>query len=174
MYLGSSSLTTNASGSIVSQLRYLPFGGTRWESDTTPTDFQFTGQRKEAGIGLYNYGTQSPAIPQPKLQATNSARTDSTKRDPRLYNQLMPTICKFDGIKIQMYYRDHLPPHFHAERSDEAAEITIDPIMILEGQLARPTRAKVFEWAAIHQAELRANWELARAHRPLLPIAPLD
>ncbi len=25
-----------------------------------------------------------------------------------------------------------------------------------------------------HQAELRANWELARAGLPLLPIAPLD
>jgi RHS repeat-associated protein len=54
-HLGSSSLTTNAAGSIVSQLRYLPFGGTRWESGATPTDFQFTGQRKEAGIGLYDY-----------------------------------------------------------------------------------------------------------------------
>jgi RHS repeat-associated protein len=57
-HLGSSSLTTNASGSIVSQLRYLPFGGTRWESGSTPTDFQFTGQRKEAGIGLYDYNAR--------------------------------------------------------------------------------------------------------------------
>jgi hypothetical protein len=86
----------------------------------------------------------------------------------------MPTICIFDGIKILMYYRDHLPPHFHAERADEEAEVGIDPIVILEGHLTRPTRGKVFEWAAIHQAELRANWELARAGLPLLPIAPLD
>jgi RHS repeat-associated protein len=34
---------------------YLPFGGTRWESGATPTDFQFTGQRQEAGFGLYDY-----------------------------------------------------------------------------------------------------------------------
>jgi RHS repeat-associated protein len=33
----------------------MPFGGTRWESGSTPTDFQFTGQRKEAGFGLYDY-----------------------------------------------------------------------------------------------------------------------
>jgi hypothetical protein len=26
----------------------------------------------------------------------------------------MPTLSAFDGIKIMMYYRDHLPPHFHA------------------------------------------------------------
>ena len=74
----------------------------------------------------------------------------------------MPTICIFDGIKIMMFYRDHFPAHFHAEYGGEEAEISVDPIMILEGSLSRPIRAKVFEWAAIHQAELRANWELAR------------
>jgi RHS repeat-associated protein len=37
---------------------YLPFGGTRWESGSTPTDFQFTGQRKEAGFGLYDYNAR--------------------------------------------------------------------------------------------------------------------
>jgi hypothetical protein len=34
---------------------YLPFGGTCWESGATPTDFQFTGQRKEAGFGSANH-----------------------------------------------------------------------------------------------------------------------
>ncbi len=86
----------------------------------------------------------------------------------------MPTLCIFEGIKVMMFYRDHYPPHFHVERADEEAEIGVDPIMILEGTLSRTTRAKVFEWAAIHQAELRANWELARAHLPLNPIEPLD
>ena len=73
-----------------------------------------------------------------------------------------------------MYYREHAPPHFHAEHGDEEAEVGIDPILIMEGELKRSTRALVFEWAAIHQAELRANWELARAGLPLLDIAPLD
>lgn len=86
----------------------------------------------------------------------------------------MPTISIFDGIKISMFFREHHPPHFHAERGDEEAEVGIDPIVILEGKLSRSMRAKVFEWAAIHQGELRANWELARAGLPLLRIAPLD
>jgi hypothetical protein len=86
----------------------------------------------------------------------------------------MPTISVFDGIKITMYYRDHNPPHFHAVAGDEEAEVGIDPIMILEGALSRAVRAKVFEWAAIHQAELRADWELARGQRALTPIEPLD
>jgi RHS repeat-associated protein len=36
----------------------LPFGGTRWESGATPTDFQFTGQRKESGFGLYDFNAR--------------------------------------------------------------------------------------------------------------------
>jgi hypothetical protein len=80
----------------------------------------------------------------------------------------------FYGIKILMYYRDHYPPHFHVEHAAESAEVGIDPIMILEGHLSRITRARVFEWAAIHQAEWRANWELVRARRPLHAIEPLD
>jgi len=86
----------------------------------------------------------------------------------------MPTICIFEGIKVLMFYREHSPPHFHVEYNAESAEIGIDPIIILEGELSRRIRAKVFEWAAIHQAELRANWELARGRQPLLQIAPLD
>jgi RHS repeat-associated protein len=54
-HLGSSSLTTSNTGALVAQLRYLPYGGTRWESGTTPTDFRFTGQRHESGFGLYDY-----------------------------------------------------------------------------------------------------------------------
>lgn len=30
----------------------------------------------------------------------------------------MPEISRFDGIVVRMYYRDHAPPHFHAEYGD--------------------------------------------------------
>jgi hypothetical protein len=45
-------LTTGATSNSA---RYLPFGGTRWESGSTPTDFQFTGQRHESGFGSANH-----------------------------------------------------------------------------------------------------------------------
>jgi RHS repeat-associated protein len=57
-HLGSSSLTTSNTGTKVAELRYLPFGGMRWESGTTPTDFRFTGQRQESGFGLYDYNAR--------------------------------------------------------------------------------------------------------------------
>jgi hypothetical protein len=46
-HLGSASLATDATSNSA---RY-PFGGLRTDSGATPTDFQFTGQRKEAGFG---------------------------------------------------------------------------------------------------------------------------
>ena len=34
---------------------YYPCGEVRWSSGTLPTDRQFTGQRREASLGLYDY-----------------------------------------------------------------------------------------------------------------------
>ncbi|MEJ5312652.1 MAG: hypothetical protein WHX52_23045, partial [Anaerolineae bacterium] len=60
-HLGSTSLTANSSGGKVAELRYHPWGGTRFTSGTTPTSYQYTGQRNDAatypafGLYFYNY-----------------------------------------------------------------------------------------------------------------------
>ena len=51
--LGSASLATDASGGVVSEMRYYPYGETR--SGDLPTDYRYTGQRFEADLGLYDY-----------------------------------------------------------------------------------------------------------------------
>lgn len=56
-HLGSTSLTTNQSGALVSQGRYLPYGETRWGS-SGPTDFGFTSQRNDSYMELYDYGAR--------------------------------------------------------------------------------------------------------------------
>ena len=86
----------------------------------------------------------------------------------------MPTICEFDGMKIQMFYQEHQPAHFHIVYSGRSIVVGIDPIIIMKGELPANLRSRLFEWASIHQAELRANWELARGQRPLLKIKALD
>ena len=35
-----------------------PYGGIRWESDTLPTDFRFTGEKWEAALGLCHMGAR--------------------------------------------------------------------------------------------------------------------
>ena len=57
-HLGSTSLTADANGSLSGELRYLPFGETRYENGQTPTSFRYTGQREAAESGLYFYGAR--------------------------------------------------------------------------------------------------------------------
>ena len=87
----------------------------------------------------------------------------------------MPSVASFDGIDILLRYRDHPPAHFHVRYGGEVVAIVgIVEITILEGDLPVSIRHSVLAWTALHQAELRADWELARAGLPLHSIAPLD
>lgn len=85
----------------------------------------------------------------------------------------MPEISRFLGIVIRMYYRDHAPPHFHAAYRDY--EITVDlETGEVNGDFPRRARDAVLEWWELHQIELKADWDLARAEQPLQPIPPLE
>ncbi len=57
-HLGSTSITTNASGNVIAELRYKSWGETRYSSGSTPTNYKYTGQREEAGFGLYFYNAR--------------------------------------------------------------------------------------------------------------------
>lgn len=57
-HLGSASVVTNASGTILGENRYYPFGETRLTTGTIFTDKLFTGQREMAGLGIYHYGAR--------------------------------------------------------------------------------------------------------------------
>ena len=54
--LGSSSVVTDTSGTVVDSQTYKPFGDTWTSSGTFGTDRKFTGQRFDGGSGLYFYG----------------------------------------------------------------------------------------------------------------------
>ena len=40
----------------------------------------------------------------------------------------MPEISLFYGIRVTMYYNDHMPPHFHAEYNGHNALVDINNI----------------------------------------------
>jgi hypothetical protein len=52
--------------------------------------------------------------------------------------------------------------------------ISIGALRLLRGTLPRRALAMVFEWATLHDSELREDWERARRGVPLAPIPPLD
>jgi RHS repeat-associated protein len=65
-HLGSTALTAYPNGNKKAELRYYPWGETRYPNDTsgTPTSYRFTGQREDATIGLYFYNARfyDPAL----------------------------------------------------------------------------------------------------------------
>ena len=64
-HLGSTSLVTDASGAVVSELRYTAWGEVRYESGTTPTEYTYTGQYSnmvDFGLMFYNARWYDPCI----------------------------------------------------------------------------------------------------------------
>ena len=85
----------------------------------------------------------------------------------------MPTISMFRGIKITMYYSDHMPPHFHATYGGDEAYISIKDLEVIEGSLPSKQLKMVLVWGAIMQRHLMDNWELAVKKQELCAIEPL-
>ena len=85
----------------------------------------------------------------------------------------MPTICRFYGIVIRMYFDDHAPPHFHAVYGEFHATIDIAQTRVLQGGLPKRALELVVEWGELHRDELAANWRLCQEKSAPLEIEPL-
>jgi len=85
----------------------------------------------------------------------------------------VPRVSAFYGIVITMYFYDHQPPHFHAQYAEHNAVIAIDGTGVLVGELPGRALKLVAEWAALHRAELEADWERVSGGTVPEPIDPL-
>ncbi len=85
----------------------------------------------------------------------------------------MPEISRFLGIVIRMYYRDHAPPHFHAEYGENEIRVYLES-GVVEGRFPKRALAHVLEWYEQHRAELEADWVRAVERKPLEGIPPLE
>ena len=85
----------------------------------------------------------------------------------------MPTISRFYGILIQMFFSDHAPPPFHALYAEHEAPIDIRTLEVMSGNLPSRAMALVLEWAQQHRNELREDWELCAKNQTPAPVPPL-
>lgn len=85
----------------------------------------------------------------------------------------MPTISRFLGITITMYFDDHDPAHFHARHASGQAKVEIESLEVMESSLGRRQLRFVLAWAELNQDALLENWRRARAGETLKEIAPL-
>lgn len=85
----------------------------------------------------------------------------------------MPTISMFRGIKICIYWNDHLPPHFHASYGGSEVLVSIEELEVLDGTMPSKQLKMLLGWAAFHQEELRENWGLTKEKQEPFAIEPL-
>ncbi len=85
----------------------------------------------------------------------------------------MPEVSRFFGIVISLHFREHLPPHFHAEYGEDEAIIDIRALAVIDGHLSSRVLGMVVEWASQYQTELMDLWERAQLHQSLYKLPPL-
>ena len=86
----------------------------------------------------------------------------------------MPTISIFFGIIVQMYWRDHPPPHFHAYYQGNEGLISIETGELIAGRLPPTARRILKDWTFQRQAELLENWERCRRRASLNAVPGAD
>src|SRR3954465_12817897 len=121
-----------------------------------------------------------PGPPAGRIEASRASFSDVELFPPgdgavvrRRGDSVVPTISRFYGIVIRMYFADHAPPHFHAVYGGEEAVIAIATLEVLRGTLPDRALRLVREWASLHRDELATNWERVQLPEQPVPIAPL-
>lgn len=80
----------------------------------------------------------------------------------------MPTVAVIDGVKIQFFYDEHPPPHFHATFAEFVAQIQIDPPLVMRGSLPPTKLGAVLSWASSNRDALMSAWMvLAAGKKPM-------
>jgi Domain of unknown function (DUF4160) len=85
----------------------------------------------------------------------------------------MPTISRFYGIEIRMYFNEKHGPHFHAIYAEHKALIEVATGKVSAGYLPLHLLRFAREWSEVYRRELEENWERARRSEKLRKIAPL-
>ena len=85
---------------------------------------------------------------------------------------VVPTISRFFGIVIAMYYDDQGHPHFRARHADGQAKVRIDRVDVIDSALDVRQLRLVLAWpSCIERSSSRTR--RARAGETLLEIEPL-
>ncbi len=66
----------------------------------------------------------------------------------------MPTVERFNGIKINVYNGDHRPPHIHALYGEHEVLLEIETAEIYAGGLPKKQLRMVREWLSQNTAWL--------------------
>ena len=71
----------------------------------------------------------------------------------------MPTLARFAGFEIAMYFEDHNPPHVHVVGRTFEMLMAIRDGRILQGEAPARVRRASAAWIAENRAMLLIKWD---------------
>ncbi len=87
----------------------------------------------------------------------------------------MPALSMFFGIIVRMQSEKggkHNKPHIHAIYGEDEIVVALDG-EILEGMIPKKQLKMLEAWMAIHEDELKANWQMLVSGEGYFKIEPL-
>jgi hypothetical protein len=64
-----------------------------------------------------------------------------------MWTKVMPTLIIINSIKIDVYAREHLPPHFHAIYAEHEMLVEINTLAAYAGWLPPKQYRLIIQWA---------------------------
>ena len=76
----------------------------------------------------------------------------------------MPNFDVFDGIKVNIYNGDHLPPHIHALYGNDEVLLVIETGEVYAGWLPARQLKKAKDWLLINKADAARSFKTLNPH----------
>jgi len=71
----------------------------------------------------------------------------------------MPTLARFSGFEIRMFFEDHNPPHVHVVGPDFEILVAIRDGSVLAGKAPASARRTALIWIAHNRESLLTKWK---------------
>lgn len=75
----------------------------------------------------------------------------------------MPTLYRGNGWRITVYFGDHHPPHFHIMTKNGDAQVKIDDLTVMRGDVPGRILRAARAWASKNKEALKAAWDKSNA-----------
>lgn len=80
------------------------------------------------------------------LLASGTYVNDDWDPDGPILVEAKELVERIDGMKIEIYAKEHPPPHFHVVTANNRASFTLDKCELLDGSLPSKQRRKIEYW----------------------------
>jgi hypothetical protein len=91
--------------------------------------------------------------------------------DGRLYG-IRQLVARVKGLRIEVYAREHPPPHFHIRGGDINATFSVTDCSLIDGQIGGRERALVEWWYKRSRSVLVRAWNESRPSD--CPVGPIQ